>query len=123
MIISNDFNRKQFTIWLKYILSLSVVGSIIRLLFYQALVPSDLTFAKNYSEILSAFFRGFRFDLSAISYMIILFVPFISFKKTPLWLAKLGLNFHRLFLYFWVIASVADIIFYSFYLHSSHCTP
>ncbi len=110
-----DFNKKQFTIWLKYILSLGLIGSIIRFLFYLVLAPSDLNFSTNYQDILNAFFRGFRFDLSAISYITILFIPFIAFKKTPLWLSKVGLNIQRLFLYFWVLVSVVDIIFYSFY--------
>lgn len=115
MTNSNALDKKTFTIWLKHILALTLVGSIIRLLFYVALSPSDLNFSNHYGEILNAFIRGFRFDLSAISYMTILLLPFVAFKKTPLWLTQIGLNIYRLFLYFWVSASVCDIIFYSFY--------
>ncbi|MBC7456642.1 MAG: LTA synthase family protein [Bdellovibrionaceae bacterium] len=115
MTTSNAFDKKQFTIWLKYVLALSLVGSIIRLLFYFALSPSDLNLSNHKGEIINAFIRGFRFDLSAISYMTILFLPFMAFKKTPLWFTQIGLNIYRIFLYFWVSASVCDIIFYSFY--------
>lgn len=115
MIKSNSFDKNQFYIWLKHILALALVGSIIRLLFYFALSPSDLKFSNQTGEILNAFLRGFRFDLSAISYMTVLFLPFIAFKKTPPWLTKIGLNIYRLLLFFWVGISVCDIIFYSFF--------
>jgi phosphoglycerol transferase MdoB-like AlkP superfamily enzyme len=115
MTNSQGLGKNQFFIWLKYIFALCLVGTIIRLMFFVALSPSNLTFANHSQEILNAFFRGFRFDLSAISYMTILFLPFIAFQKTPLWLSKTGLNIYRLFLYFWASVSVIDIIFYSFY--------
>ena len=110
-----DFHQKLFTVWVKHILALALLGSVIRLLFYVTLSPQDLSFSTHFGEISNAFLRGFRFDLSAISYLTILFIPFIIFKKTPLWLTKTGLNIYRGFLFFWVSASLFDIIFYSFY--------
>ncbi len=110
-----DFDQKLFIVWVKHILALTFLGSVIRLLFYAALAPADLSLSTHFGEISNAFFRGFRFDLSAISYMTILFIPFVIFQKTPFWLTKIGLNIYRGFLFFWVSASVCDIIFYSFY--------
>lgn len=110
----NNF-KNQFFIWLKHILVLCLIGAVIRLTFYIALSPADLKFATHPSDILNAFLRGLRFDLSAISYITILFIPFIMFKKTPAWLTHIGFSIYRFFLFFWISASVFDIIFYSFY--------
>ena len=110
----NNF-KNQFFIWLKHILVLCLIGAVIRLTFYIALSPADLKFATHSTDILNAFIRGLRFDLSAISYITILFIPFIMFKKTPTWLTQIGFAIYRFFLFFWISASVFDIIFYSFY--------
>lgn len=110
----NNF-KNQFFIWLKHILVLCLIGAVIRLMFYIALSPVDLKFSSHPTDILNAFLRGLRFDLSAISYITILFIPFIMFKKTPTWVTNIGLSIYRLFLFLWIGSSVFDIIFYSFY--------
>jgi len=107
--------KNQFFIWLKHILMLCLIGAVIRFMFYVALSPSDLQFTSHPTDILNAFLRGLRFDLSAISYLTILFIPFIVFKKTPAWVTNIGLTIYRFLLFFWISASVFDIIFYSFY--------
>lgn len=94
---------------------LALIGAVLRFLFYILLAPPDLNFSTHFSEIINAFLRGLRFDLSAISYLTLLFIPFIFFKKTPSWFFSFGLNFYRLLIYFWIMISFADILFYSFY--------
>lgn len=107
--------KNQFALWFKHILILCLIGTIIRFVFYVALAPVDIHFLTHTNDILKAFIRGFRFDLSAISYITLLFLPFIIFEKTPGWVAETGLFIYRIFLFLWISFSVFDIIFYSFY--------
>ncbi len=102
-------------IWLKHILILCLIGFFIRLLFYLVLAPSDLSFSNYSSELIYAFIHGLRFDLSAISYFSLLFLLFTLFSKTPALIYLGGLNIYRLFMFFWIIISIGDILFYSFY--------
>lgn len=101
--------------WIKSILLLCFIGALIRFIFFIEVAPSDLNFAHNSIEIFNAFSRGFRFDLSAISYLTILFIPFFIYKKTPTWVFQLGVQLYRLLIYFWISISVCDIVFYTFF--------
>ncbi len=110
-----DFDRNQLLIWIKHVLILCFIGFLIRLLFYILLAPYDLNISNHYPEIINAFMRGFRFDLSAISYITILLIPFLLFKKTPIIVTEFGFSIHRILLFLWIGFGIFDIIFYSFY--------
>lgn len=106
---------RSLLLWCKHILVLTLIGSFIRFLFYFFLAPPDLKFSTHSVDILNAFARGFRFDLSALAYITLLFIPFTFFRKTPNFIFKTGLFVHRILLYFWIAINISDILFYSFY--------
>lgn len=115
MTLNKKIFQSSFVLWLLYVLSLCFIGTIIRLIFFIELSPINLTLSQNFSDIFNAFVRGFRFDLSAISYITLLLMPFIFYKKTKLFILNTGLKIHSFFILFWITISVFDIVFFSFY--------
>lgn len=97
------------------LLFLGFIGFIIRLAFFFILKPADLSLTDQFGPLMHAFFQGWRFDISALSYMTLLFVLLSFYKKTPLLIYKFNLNLYRTLLYIWILLCVCDIIFFSYY--------
>ena len=99
--------------WFNVVFFATLLGSFARLLFFILLAPHELqTISPEtpYFEILKAFTLGFRFDLSAVCYMTILFwlISIVIPKNYALILWKLILTY-------WSFLLLIDIGFYSFY--------
>lgn len=99
--------------WLKVILAAAFVGTVVRFVFFILLAPKDLvqiSATTPYLEIFKAFFLGFRFDLSAICYLTLVFW-LISFVIPKRW----SLNVWKFVLTLWSFLLIVDIGYFSFY--------
>ena len=97
------------------LLFLGFIGFIIRLAFFFILKPADLNMIDHFGPLMHAFFQGWRFDISALSYITLPFVLLSFYKKTPTFIYKFNLNLYRSLLYIWIVLCACDILFYSFY--------
>ncbi len=99
--------------WLNVTFFATLLGSFVRLLFFILLAPKELqTISPEtpYYEILKAFTLGFRFDLSAVCYIGLVFwlISLIISKKHALFVWKILLTY-------WSFLLIIDIGFFSFY--------
>lgn len=99
--------------WVSVVFSAAIIGTLARFVFFILLAPQELlTISSNtpYLEILKAFFLGFRFDLSAICYLTLVFwLISIFIPKKP------ALIIWKVLLVFWSFLLIIDIGYYSFY--------
>lgn len=99
--------------WLKVIFAAAFVGTAVRFVFFILLAPKDLlqiSASTPYLEIFKAFFLGFRFDLSAICYLTLIFW-LISFFVPKRW----SLNIWKAVFTIWGFFLIIDIGYFSFY--------
>lgn len=99
--------------WLKVIFAAAVIGTVMRFVFFILLAPKELQQISPetpYFEILKAFVMGFRFDLSALGYLTLVF------WLVSLFLSKrLSLFIWKTLLTTWSFLLIVDIGYYSFY--------
>ena len=99
--------------WLKVVLAAAFVGTLMRFVFFILLAPAELRRIADstpYPEIARAFLLGFRFDLSAICYLTLLFW-LVSLVIPKSW----SLTIWKALLTTWSFLLIVDIGYYSFY--------
>lgn len=99
--------------WLKVIVSAALIGSFARFVFFILLAPKELLQISTntpYQEILRAFFLGFRFDLSAICYLTLIFWLTSLLPKK-----QISLFLWQFLLTLWSFLLIIDIGYFSFY--------
>lgn len=99
--------------WLHVVFFATLLGFFVRLLFFILLAPTELLTLSSqapYIEIAKAFILGFRFDLSAVCYITLLFwLVSLAVPKTY------ALFLWKIILTYWSFLLLIDIGFFSFY--------
>ena len=95
------------------VFSAALIGTLARIAFFLVLAPKNLlVFSADtpYFEILKAFLLGFRFDVSAVCHLTLLFwLVSLLFSK------KMSLSFWKFLLSLWAYLLIVDIGYFSFY--------